>query len=119
MERLEFKATVPDDFRIKWLENAVSEGEGTMEEVTQWYGIGLTKLCDRIAGESCLFVRDTGYVCSEEDKKYCFEAFDMDFCIPIKLLVTETQEKCDHDWEDMGVYQQCTYTDCQLIKDKS
>lgn len=116
MKTLEFKAMVLDDFRIKWLENAVSEKEGTIEEVTQWYGIGLTKLCDRIVGATCTFVRDTGYADKETNKKYCFEVLDMDYVIPIKLLITETQQNCDHDWEDMGDYQQCTYSDCQLIK---
>lgn len=30
----------------------------------------------------------------------------------------ENQENCDHDWEDMGTFKQCTYPDCQKILDK-
>ena len=28
------------------------------------------------------------------------------------------QENCDHDWEDMGEYEECTYPECQLRRDK-
>ena len=30
----------------------------------------------------------------------------------------EVQQNCDHDWEDMGDYMQCTYPECQAIKRK-
>ena len=29
------------------------------------------------------------------------------------------QELCDHDWEDMGDYKQCTYPECQKTQQKS
>ena len=28
------------------------------------------------------------------------------------------EECCDHDWEDMGAYKQCTYPECQKITNK-
>ena len=30
----------------------------------------------------------------------------------------EIQSECDHDWEDMGNYKQCTYLECQKITQK-
>jgi len=30
----------------------------------------------------------------------------------------EVQKNCDHDWENMGDYMQCTYPECQAIKQK-
>jgi len=30
----------------------------------------------------------------------------------------EVQNNCDHDWENMGDYMQCTYPECQAIKIK-
>lgn len=40
--------------------------------------------------------------------------------VVLKVVAVRESEKqeCDHDWEKMGGYSQCTYSHCQAVKNE-
>lgn len=82
------------------------------EGATHYNTVYALKWEKRVDGEIYIWAQDKWHKLSEPQ-------LGRNGSYPIQQDDLTIQEVCDHDWEDMGEHYQCTYPDCQKIKQKN